>query len=288
MNNASLSGFLLIDKPINISSFDVIRQLRRQTKIRTFGHAGTLDPFATGLLIIAVNRYTRLLSLLEFADKAYTATLVFGKATATGDTEGEIIQTDDKLINSDELNEMAIDILNIKALKPPIHSAIKVNGKRAYERARASEVFELPERESHVYDFAIQKFEFPYLTYSCRVSKGTYIRSLSQWIAERLGTVAYTSELRRTAIGKVSVQSATQLDEINDSNLEEHLTFAPGILPEMESLALNDEEIKRIRNGNSIPNTGIDNNEILLFEAGLSCIGLAYRKDNSLNPKINI
>jgi tRNA pseudouridine55 synthase len=93
MDVMQLSGFLLIDKPAGISSFDVIRKLRKQTGIRTFGHAGTLDPFATGLMIIAVNKYTRLLSLLDSADKEYAATLILGKATSTGDPEGEITAT---------------------------------------------------------------------------------------------------------------------------------------------------------------------------------------------------
>jgi tRNA pseudouridine55 synthase len=165
MDSELLSGFLLIDKPKDITSFDVIRKLRKQTGIRTFGHAGTLDPFATGLLIIAVNKYTRLLALLDNAEKEYTATMVLGTATSTGDPEGDIIQTIVRQITLDEIEMATQKVLNIQALKPPLHSAIKVNGKKAYERARADEDFELPERASAIFSFTVDKFEFPCLTF---------------------------------------------------------------------------------------------------------------------------
>lgn len=288
MSSEILSGFLLVDKPIGISSFDVIRVLRRQTGIKTFGHAGTLDPFASGLLIIAVNKYTRLLSLLDNAEKAYTATIVLGKATTTGDTEGEITQISDRVISKDDLSGITSAVLKIDKLKPPIYSAIKVNGKRAYERARADEVFELPERASQILNFSIDNFNYPFLTYSCRVSKGTYIRSLSQWIAESLGTVAHTSILRRTAIGKVSVTNAIQPDCINQDTLSSHLTSLLDILPESESITLNEEEYKRIRNGNNIANQGNDNTIILLYNQQNQCIGIGYRKEDNLFPKVNL
>jgi tRNA pseudouridine55 synthase len=288
MDSELLSGFLLIDKPKDITSFDVIRKLRKQTGIRTFGHAGTLDPFATGLLIIAVNKYTRLLALLDNAEKEYTATMVLGTATSTGDPEGDIIQTIVRQITLDEIEMATQKVLNIQALKPPLHSAIKVNGKKAYERARADEDFELPERASAIFSFTVDKFEFPCLTYSCRVSKGTYIRSLSQWIAETLGTVAYTSELRRTAIGSVSVQKASQLSEITDTTFNSHVITVLDILPEMESLTLDEDGLKRIKNGNSIDNAGADNGEILLFDKQSNCLGLSFRKENVLYPKVNL
>jgi len=288
MDTALLSGFLLVDKPPDISSFDVIRHLRKQTGIRTFGHAGTLDPFATGLLIIAVNKYTRLLSLLDNAEKEYTATLVLGQTTSTGDTEGEVTQTIDKIISEDALTSLAEEVLKIETLKPPIYSAIKVNGKKAYERARADEDFELPARASRILCFNIDKFEFPLMTYSCRVSKGTYIRSLSQWIAEALGTIAYTSALRRTTIGKVSVLKASALAYITNESLTDHLISVLDILPELESLTLEEDGIKRIRNGNNIANEGIDNSEILLFDKYSNCLGIGFRKANMLYPKVNL
>ena len=284
----TLSGFLLIDKPAGISSFDVIRHLRKQTGIRTYGHAGTLDPFATGLLIIAVNKYTRLLTLLDNADKSYVASMELGSVSTTGDPEGEITQISETAIPQAALEGLQEKVSNIKALKPPIHSAIKVNGKRSYDRARADEVFELPERESTIFDFDILDFAYPALKYSCRVSKGTYIRSLSLKIAEFLGTVSYTTELQRTAIGKISLDRAVALADITQETLPSLLSSVHEILPSLESLMLNEAEIMRIRNGNSVPNPGKDNNDVLILNADDNCLGTAYRKDNVIYPRINL
>lgn len=283
-----LSGFLLIDKPAGLSSFDVIRHLRKQTGIKTFGHAGTLDPFATGLLLIAVNKYTRLLSLLEFADKEYIAAIILGHESTTGDTEGEITAVNDKTVDSGALSKLKQEVLRIDKLKPPIYSAVKVNGKRAYDRARADEDFELPERESCIHEFDIVTYEHPKLVYSCKVSKGTYIRSLSLRIAEFLGTKAYTSELRRTSIDKISLDRASQLTEITQDTLTQHLVSVLDILPELESITLMEEQLNCIRNGNHISNEGEDNRSILVFDSTQRCMGIAYRKDNMLHPKVNL
>lgn len=285
---SQLSGFLLIDKPEGITSFDVIRHLRQQTGIRKFGHAGTLDPFATGLLIIAVNNFTRLLHLLESADKQYTATLILGTETSTGDPEGEIVSTSEAIITNDNLAVLKPDILQVTKLKPPLHSAVKVNGKRAYARARANEEFELPERDARIYEFDIVEFDFPRLVYSCRVSKGTYIRSLSQWIAARLGTIGYTKELRRTAIGKVIVQKAISLSETTSDTIKDQMVSVLDILPELESLTLAAEELARLRNGNFVPNAGADNQQLLIFDESGSCRGISFRKGNLLRPRVNL
>ncbi len=288
MQTTQLAGFLVIDKPIGMTSFDVIRHLRRQTGIKTFGHAGTLDPFATGLLIIAVNKYTRLLSLMEFAYKEYTVSMILGQESTTGDPEGEINAVDSKTIDLNKIPLLYQAVLKIEKLKPPIHSAIKVNGKRSYDRARAEEQFELPERESTIFEFSVLSYEYPQLVYSCKVSKGTYIRSLSLWIADFLGTKAYTCELRRTAIGSITLQKASQLTEINPDTLAQHLVSVLDILPELESITLMDEQLNRIRNGNYVTNEGIDNNAVLIFDSLKECRGIAYRKDNFIYPKVNI
>ncbi|MFO7659727.1 MAG: tRNA pseudouridine(55) synthase TruB [Candidatus Cloacimonadaceae bacterium] len=282
------SGFLLIDKPAGLSSFDVIRQLRKRTLVRAFGHAGTLDPFATGLMILAYKRFTRLLSLLELADKEYTATMILGTQTSTGDPEGEVIATSDRLIKSDQLDELKPQILQISKLKPPLHSAVKVDGKRSYARARANEEFDLPEREARVFEFDIVEFDYPKLVYTCRVSKGTYIRSLSQFIAQTLGTVGYTKELKRTAIGALSLNQAHKLDDITIDNLESVSTPVRDILPNLESLFLKEDELHRLKQGKAVKNPGSDNLQILIFDDKNICQGIALRKENTLYPKVNL
>ncbi len=287
-NSGQPSGFLLIDKPAGMSSFDMIRQLRKQTSVRAFGHAGTLDPFATGLMILAYNKYTRLLTLLETADKEYTATLILGTQTSTGDPEGEITGTSEQVITSEQIEDVKAQVLQIKSLKPPLHSAIKVDGKRSYARARANEEFDLPERDSRVFTFEIVEYDYPKLVYACRVSKGTYIRSLSQFIAQALNTVGYTKELTRTAIAAISLKQANRLDAITAQTLESLSTPVHIILPDLESLALKGNELLRIRNGNPIANQGSDNSQILIFDEQQVCHGYAVRKENLLYPKVNI
>lgn len=283
-----LNGFLLIDKPAGISSFDVIRQLRRQTGIKTWGHAGTLDPFATGLLIIAVNKYTRLLPLLDDADKTYAAVMQFGTATTTADPEGDICATDDKAIARDEVSAIISDILAITEMQPPRYSALKVAGKRAYELARKGESFELPARAMNIMSFAISDFSFPLLSYHVQVSKGTYIRALSEWIASRLETVAYTTCLRRTAINNVSVSQATALDAVNAENLRELLKSVETICPDLAQVSLETADLAKLRNGNPALNPGTDEDILIVLGTDAACYGIAYRRDGVLYPKVNI
>jgi tRNA pseudouridine55 synthase len=176
----------------------------------------------------------------------------------------------------------------IKKLKPPVFSAIKVDGKKAYTRARADEDFDLPERESSVYSFDILAYDYPRLVYSCKVSKGTYIRSLSQWIAEYLGSVGYTSELRRTSIGNINLEKAVQLEDISADSLSVSLVSVLDILPSLESITLKDEELQLLRNGNSFANSGADREQVLFFDGSKECRGIAYRKENRLYPKVNL
>jgi tRNA pseudouridine55 synthase len=288
MDVKQLSGFLLVDKPAGITSFDVIRQLRRQTGIRTFGHAGTLDPFATGLMLMAVNKYTRLLPLLDDADKEYQATLLLGKFSTTGDPEGIITEEPDAAIQIEKMATLAKDVLRIEKLKPPIHSAIKVDGKRAYARARADEDFELPERDSRVYSFMVLSYVWPELAYHCKVSKGTYIRSLSQWIAQYLGTTGYTAVLRRTAIGKVTLDKADQLADITTETISAKLLSVLDIIPDVASITLTDEEFLRIRNGNSIACSGDNDETVVVLDQSSECRGIALRRENRLYPKVNL
>jgi tRNA pseudouridine55 synthase len=288
MVDNNLSGFLLIDKPAGISSFDVIRQLRRQTGIKTFGHAGTLDPFATGLLILAVNKYTRLLPLLESSDKTYEATMELGKSTTTGDPEGEIIRQENWHIDPARLSELKTAVLQLQKLKPPAFSALKIDGQRAYQKARRNEAVDLPERPVLISEFTLIDYEYPFIKYACRVSKGTYIRSLSEWIAEFLGTVGYTTELRRTFIGTISVERAVLPEIITSENWLDFRQSALDILPGSAQAVLSAEEIRLLSQGRQIAHTGRDESNILVLDGKLECRGLAQRSNNMLQPRVNL
>ncbi len=284
----SLSGFLLIDKPAGISSFDVIRKLRRQTGIRTFGHAGTLDPFATGLLLLAVNKYTRLLALLDAADKSYEATMFIGKSTSTGDPEGEVTAISKALPDTEKIDLLQSAVLNIEQLKPPAHSALKINGKRAYELARKDIELDLPERPVRIHEFEVLQYDYPYLKYACRVSKGTYIRSLSQWIAQYLDVKAYTLNLRRTAIGKIDVKRSISPELIDAEGLQANLQQASEILDDKEMIVLDAEALKLLSQGRTVLNPGADQVRILILDESGMCHGIAMRQEGILHPKVNL
>lgn len=198
------SGFLLIDKPAGCSSFDVIRQLRRITGIKKIGHTGTLDPLATGLLICALGANTRLCKYLEAEDKTYSATVRLGIQTDTGDAEGEIVR-ESEVIPEQFDEDLRTQVEQLEELLPPQHSALKVRGLPAYAYARRGEEVELAPRPARISEFQILSYSPPNLNYVCQVSKGTYIRSLSEFIASCLGTVGHTINLRREAIGTVEV-----------------------------------------------------------------------------------
>ena len=194
---------------------DVIRRLRKITGIRKIGHAGTLDPFATGLLICAIGQYTRLLQYAEAMHKSYEATVTFGQDSTTGDPEGELSEFFAADIMPSQLSDLPQMVLSLKELPVPIYSAIKISGKRAYEYARAGKMLEMPIRPMQVFDFSILNSNLPHnLSYRITVSKGTYIRAFSEWLALQLGTKGYTTMLRRTAIGNLQVTDAYSLDNL--------------------------------------------------------------------------
>jgi tRNA pseudouridine55 synthase len=290
--DALINGFLLIDKPADMSSFDIIRHLRRQTGIRSFGHAGTLDPFATGLMLIAVNKYTRLLSLLETSDKTYEAVLELGKQTSTGDSEGEIIATSGQQITVADLKPLLDVVLQLKALKPPRHSALKVNGKRAYDLARQNVKFELADRETRIYSFEILDFQFPFLTYRARVSKGTYIRSLSEWIAGQLQTCGYTHQLRRTAIGNLTLERANSLESITVETLPACLIKPLDILSHLNCVTIREEDLALLKRGNPIPyqdeNQQDQKVQLLIMDEAGHCHGIGVCHHQQLHPKVNL
>lgn len=229
----SPSGFLLVDKPAGPTSHDVIDRLRRVTGERTIGHAGTLDPFATGLLIVAVGREaTKEISKYVGMDKTYEAEFIIGATTETLDPEGTIT-IDDKMVRPDQIvitaamSKLTGPILQI----PPMYSAIKKNGKKMYELARQGKTVELEPRAVSIFEFRFRTtpnqvqnpLQLPLgkvesLQVHIRCSSGTYIRALARDLAGLLGTVGYVRQLRRTTIGPATINQATALGDIKPEN----------------------------------------------------------------------
>ena len=209
---------ILVDKPINWTSFDVVKfirkslQLKFKTKKIKVGHAGTLDPLATGLLIICIGKQTKNISEYQDLAKTYIGKFKLGETTLSYDAETDVIEKFKyEHITINDLKELANEFIGNSMQKPPIYSAIKKNGKRLYDYARKNEEVEIHEREIHIHNFEILDFISPYIKFKIECSKGTYIRSIANDFGKRLSSGSYLYELRRTKIGEFSVLNALDI-----------------------------------------------------------------------------
>ena len=209
---------ILIDKPAGISSFGVVAKVRGYLrnecghKVKV-GHTGTLDPFATGLLILLSGKMTKKSNEFLKLDKEYLADLKLGFKSSTGDPEGEIEKVDDRVPDAKEIEDILQAFIGEIEQIPPKYSAIKINGQRAYKLARKGVDFEVPMRKIRIYNIEVLKYEYPRLAIRCQVSSGTYIRTLAEDIGLKLGVGAYLTALRRTKIGEYSVDKACTLKD---------------------------------------------------------------------------
>lgn len=212
---------ILIDKPAGISSFGIVAKIRGKLKAELgkkvkVGHTGTLDPFATGLLILLTGKMTKKSSDFLKLDKTYEATLKLGYTSTTGDPEGEIREYSEisEFCALSDIKSILSGFIGKITQTPPKFSAIKINGERAYKLARKGADFEVPSREVTIYHIEILDYHYPELKIRCDVSSGTYIRTLAEDIGEKLGTGAYLTALRRIKIGNYEIKDAKTLDMI--------------------------------------------------------------------------
>ncbi|MBI5654090.1 tRNA pseudouridine(55) synthase TruB [Candidatus Uhrbacteria bacterium] len=212
---------LLVDKPAGMTSHDVVDRVRRIFKTRRVGHAGTLDPFATGLLILGIESATKELSKYVGLDKTYVATARLGATSTTEDPEGEITERTAYDVPRTEDIETALDRFRGGYLQTAsAFSAKKVGGKKLYELARRGKLegVEIPKKQVTISELKVLKFEWPLLTFEVSCSSGTYVRALARDIGEALGCGAYLTELRRTRIGEFGIGDARKLEEISDAS----------------------------------------------------------------------
>ena len=206
---------ILVDKPLEWTSFDVVNKLRYALKIKKIGHAGTLDPLATGLLILCTGKMTKQIETYQAQEKEYTGKMVVGKTTPSFDLETEIdSESDISHLKNEMVYALTDQFTGVISQTPPIYSAIKVKGKRAYESARKGEDVKLKSREVEISLFEITDISFPEISFKVVCSKGTYIRSLVRDFGEALGVGAYLSELRRTRIGDYTIEEAKTIEEL--------------------------------------------------------------------------
>lgn len=200
---------LLIDKPLGWTSFDVVRKLRHLIRIKKIGHAGTLDPLATGLLIVCTGKFTKRINEFMAQEKEYTGTITLGAVTPSYDLETEPVDHQDiGSVTLEQINQVIQQFSGSILQVPPAHSAIKLNGKRVYEMARKGQTVVLEPRRITISTFELVRFEEGVLHFRVVCSTGTYIRSLAHDVGQALGCGAYLSSLRRTRIGSYSVEQA--------------------------------------------------------------------------------
>lgn len=209
-------GILLIDKPAGMTSFGVVARVRRvltnqQGKKVKVGHTGTLDPFATGLMIIVVGKECKNAGMYSKLDKIYEATIHLGQTSTTGDPEGELTSISEAIPTREQVEHALTQFRGEIMQRPPIYSAIKINGERAYKLARAGETVDMPERQVMIHSLELVEYTYPELMIRTHVGSGTYIRTLAEDIGSVLGTGAYCTQLRRTSINEWSLDSAQTL-----------------------------------------------------------------------------
>ena len=244
-------GFLLIDKESDYTSRDVCNIIAKIFDAKKVGHAGTLDPFATGLLIVALNNATKTLSYIEGQYKTYEATLMLGKKTKTGDLTGEVVVTKDvPSINQKEIESVFQSLIGDIEQTVPITSAVHVNGRKLYHYAHLNQEVELPKRIVNIKSLELIEFDNETIKFKATVSKGTYIRTLGETIAEKLGTVGHLVALRRTEILDLDVSKAKKIKELTPDCLIEISEVVQKFMPLM--YLPNEVELKKARHGGKL------------------------------------
>jgi tRNA pseudouridine55 synthase len=253
-----VSGVLIVDKPIGLTSHDVVQVIRRGTNIRRAGHTGTLDPRASGVLVILVGPAVRLSEFVSASDKRYQATIRLGSATDTYDSEGTVLSSasiDD--ITEERFTEALSQFIGEIEQTPPPYSAVKVQGRRAYAMARDGEEFELAPRKINVYSLEVLEWAPPEVVIDVYCSSGTYVRSLANDLGRELGTGAHLIGLRRTKSGRFTLRDAVPLRRLQESfqagDWYRFLIPAAEALADWPAVELDADEVELVRHGHRIP-----------------------------------
>lgn len=282
-----MNGIIIIDKPKGYTSHDVVNVIRKELKVKKVGHTGTLDPNATGVLPILIGEATKISKYLIEHNKTYIAELSFGEATDTGDSEGKVIETKDvPELSKDKVNEILKTFEGKQKQIPPIYSAIKIKGKKAYEYAREGKEVELKGREIEILDIKLMEYNESTINFKVKCSKGTYIRVLCEDIAKKLETVGYMKNLRRTEVNQFNIKNSITLEEIkeNPSQIETKLISIEEIFKENEKIELNDYKLQLFLNGVKL--TYVQNDGVYRIYNNHQFIGLGTIKENLLKRDV--
>jgi len=286
-----MDGIFLIDKESGCTSRDVVDEIMRKTEMVKVGHTGTLDPLATGVLVVCVGKCTKLVSHLTSSNKKYEAEITLGIDTDSNDITGTIIKEEKVDLTDEQIVEAVNSIKGEYEQEVPIYSAVKVKGKKLYEYARAKEYVELPIRTVNIIDIEIisplvRKDDKIIFSISCTVSKGTYIRALARDIAKRLNTIGIMSKLRRLTQGCFDISECKKIDDIRISDMK----TVKETLREHHVVEVDDILKKAILNGKIIDNI-YNRDEILFIDSEDNVLALykGYEKDKTkIKPYVMI
>ncbi len=283
-----MDGIIVVDKPKEYTSRDVVNIVGKTLNTRKVGHAGTLDPIATGVLVVAVGQGLKILEYLNDKDKEYTATVKMGITTDTLDITGKVIDTINDFKIDKKILEDAINSFKGKYEQVvPLYSSVKVDGERLYKYARENKEVELPKREVEIYDIKLIDFKNDEFTFTAKVSKGTYIRSLIRDIGDKIGIPCTMKELRRTKQGDFLIDNAISLEDIKEGNIK--YIAIDKALPNIKFIEADDYLENRILNG-SILNNLYDESIIGFKNKKGEVIALyeVYDKDNNKVKPIKV
>ncbi|CCY27964.1 tRNA pseudouridine synthase B [Acholeplasma sp. CAG:878] len=283
-----MDGVLLVKKPKGMTSRDVVNEVSRILKTKKIGHTGTLDPLAEGVLVLCINKGTKLVSLLTEHDKTYIATCLLGVNTETLDIEGKILSDTNTYFTNDKIKEVLTNFPKTYLQEVPIYSAVKINGKKLYEYARNNQKIELPKRNVNIYSLKLikttQQNQHTSFSFETSVSKGTYIRSLIKDIAKNLGTTGIMTELLRTKQGDFSIDECFTIDNIKDGNFK--LISIEEVLKNELTYEIDDDLYKKIINGTVLSDKYCENNKnrVVFTKNGKVIAIYKHYKDNLIKP----
>jgi len=269
-----MNGILLIDKEKGMTSRDVVNTVSKKLNIKKIGHTGTLDPFATGVLVLCVGKATKAAEYITGYDKVYEAEIKLGIETDTLDITGKVIKTKEVDVTEDKIKKALDKFVGLYSQQVPKYSAVKIKGKRLYKYARNNEKVELPTRDVNIYSLElISSLKDNVFTFRCKVSKGTYIRSLAKDIANELGTLGILINLRRTKQGDFDTDDCVKVDD------EYKYISISDCLPAFKKIVVDKEMEEKIRNGAII--NKLAKSDVLLVNKNNEALALykIYEKD---------
>lgn len=282
-------GVLLVDKPQGKTSHQVISKLRKVLNIKRIGHAGTLDPLASGLLVVCIGKATKISQYMMSDDKKYQFEVVFGQETTTFDDEGDVLATYDKIPSLAEVEKVLPLFCGQVLQTPPMYSAIKKDGKKLYEYARKGQVIEVEPRAIFVHSLEVLEMQNGIARMQIHCSKGTYVRSVAHDLGKHLGTGAIARNIRRLQSGSFVLKNALTWDDLEISNIEKSLiSIEDALLPTFSFVSLTKEEVQKANFGQPLKIDGSNINDeetVLLVDAHQHAIGLGQNTNGEIKVK---